>query len=452
MNEELELEKLNDLAIHYPVYLIDAAAEHFNGDECKLEATLVTNATCTGEGVMEYHCVRCGEHKIEGNAAAGHVPGSAATCTEPQLCTKCGAVLNKALGHDYKTEITKPTCTEMGYTMKTCTRCGDSSKTDYTKATGHKPGDWIIDKQPTADSEGSKHKECTECGEKLDTQPIEKIYNSGTTDSKGQAVVGDYLVTVTDTEDKTPVSNASVVLNKDNSISIRLPNSRLLDYDDQTTVLVQLVKDKSAVQGMRIAVTDKNDNYAADQTDKTGQITVPIGNGKTNEDGKVTEGYEDADRDRWTLTVKVVRTDTGRPIQGSEVSIGKTGNITVELPKGVDMDSKHQVTVIVTDPKKVPQNNINVIVKNDLGDKATGKTDKNGEVTVPEVEKTEHHSAYVVGYTDGTFGPERNMTRSEAAAIFARLLADKNGDNISPVAKTKFSDVPAYSCKEGESL
>ena len=113
----------------------------------------------------------------------------------------------------------------MGYTMMTCTRCGDSSKTDYTKATGHKPGDWIIDKQPTADSEGSKHKECTECGEKLDTKPIEKIYNSGTTDSKGQAVVGGYLVTVTDTEDKTPVSNASVVLNKDNSISIRLPNS-----------------------------------------------------------------------------------------------------------------------------------------------------------------------------------------------------------------------------------
>lgn len=345
------------------------------------KGTLVTNATCTGEGVMEYHCVRCGEHKIEGNAAAGHVPGSAATCTEPQLCTKCGAVLNKALGHDYKTEITKPTCTEMGYTMMTCTRCGDSSKTDYTKATGHKPGDWIIDKQPTADSEGSKHKECTECGEKLDTQPIEKIYNSGMTDSKGQAVVGGYLVTVTDTEDKTPVSNASVVLNKDNSISIRLPNSRLLDYDDQTTVLVQLVKDKSAVQGMRIAVTDKNDNYAADQTDKAGQITVPIGNGKTNEDGKITEGYEDADRDRWTLTIKVVHTDTGRPIQGSEVSIGKTGNITVELPKGVDMDSKHQVTVIVTDPQKVPQKNINVIVKNDLGDKATGKTDKNGEVT-----------------------------------------------------------------------
>lgn len=345
------------------------------------KGTLVTNATCTGEGVMEYHCVRCGEHKIEGNAAAGHIPGSAATCTEPQLCTKCGAVLNKALGHDYKTEITKPTCTEMGYTMMTCTRCGDSTKTIIprqpvtSRVTGSSTSSLL--RTPKAASTRS----VLSVAEKLDTQPIEKIYNSGTTDSKGQAVVGGYLVTVTDTEDKTPVSNASVVLNKDNSISIRLPNSRLLDYDDQTTVLVQLVKDKSAVQGMRIAVTDKNDNYAADQTDKTGQITVPIGNGKTNEDGKVTEGYEDADRDRWTLTIKVVHTDTGRPIQGSEVSIGKTGNITVELPKGVDMDGKHQVTVIVTDPKKVPQKNINVIVKNDLGDKATGKTDKNGEVT-----------------------------------------------------------------------
>ena len=38
MNEELTLEKLADLAVHYPEYLIDAAAEHFNGDECKLEA------------------------------------------------------------------------------------------------------------------------------------------------------------------------------------------------------------------------------------------------------------------------------------------------------------------------------------------------------------------------------------------------------------------------------
>lgn len=56
--------------------------------------------------------------------------------------------------------------------------------------------------------------------------------------------MGGYLVTVTDTDTKDPVANAAVTLRKDNSISIRLPNSRLLDYADQTTVTVQLVKDK----------------------------------------------------------------------------------------------------------------------------------------------------------------------------------------------------------------
>lgn len=249
-------------------------------------------------------------------------------------------------------------------------------------------------------------------------------------------------MTVTDADTKNPVANAAVAIHKDNSISIRLPNSRLLDYDDQTTVTVQLVKDKSAVPDMNIAITDKNDNYAADKTNKAGQITVPTGNGKTNEDGKVTGGYEDADGDRWTLTVKVIRTDTRRPISGSDVSIGKTGNITVKLPDGTDMDAKHQVTIIVTDHKKNPQENKNITVKGDLNQTEKGKTDKNGELTVPEIEETERHGVYIVGYTDGTFGPSRSMTRSEAAAIFARLLAEKNGDTISTAANTKFTDVP----------
>lgn len=56
MNEELELEKLNDLAIHYPVYLIDAAAEHFNGDECKLEAIAVVVSGLNDLYMRVPHC------------------------------------------------------------------------------------------------------------------------------------------------------------------------------------------------------------------------------------------------------------------------------------------------------------------------------------------------------------------------------------------------------------
>jgi hypothetical protein len=287
----------------------------------------------------------------------------------------------------------------MGFTVFTCSRCGDSYKGEYTEATGHKPGDWIIDQEPTTDSEGSKHRECENCGEVTDTETIEKIYNQATTDSKGEAVVGGYLVTVTDTDTKNPVSGALVTLHKDDTLSVRLPDGRLLDYADQTTVAVQLVKDKSAVADMPVSVTDKNDNYSGGKTDKAGQLTVPGTSGTTNEDGKTTGGWEDADGDRWTLTVKVEDYETGRPIEDAGVSIGKT--------------------------------------------------DEAGKVAVPPVAKIERHGAYIFGYTDGTFGPDRNMTRSEAAAIFARLLADKNGDTITAAAKTKFTDIPANAWYSG---
>ena len=406
------------------------------------EGTEVTGSTCTGEGLIEYRCVRCGYHRLEGNAAAGHVPGEAATCTTPQLCTKCGAVIVNALGHDYQEEVTEPTCTEMGYTTYTCSRCGDTYKGDYTDAAGHKPGDWIIDQEPTTDSEGSKHKECEVCGETLETEEIEKIYNQATTDTHGEAVVGGYLVIVTDTDTKNPVANAFVALHADHTLSVRLPSGRLLDYTDQTTITVLLTKDKSAVANMFIAVTDRQDNYCEDSTDANGQITVPDTTGKTNEDGNATVGWEDEDGDRWTITVKVEDHETGRPIEDAEVSIGKGGNITVTLPDGTDMDEDNRITVTVTDQKREPQEGLTVIIKGKLGQKETGETDENGKLTVPAVVESEYHGAYVVGYTDGTFGPDRDMTRSEAATIFARLLAQRNGERITAPTKTTFPDVP----------
>lgn len=405
------------------------------------EGTEITGATCTGEGMTEYTCIRCGATRLEGDEAAGHIPGEPASCTKPQLCTRCGAIIENALGHDYTEEVTKPTCTEMGYTTFTCTRCGDTYKGDYTEAAGHKPGDWIIDKEPTTGSEGSKHKECTVCGETLETEEIEKIYNQATTDSKGEAVVGGYLVIVTDTDTKAPVANATVILHKDDTLSIRLPGSRLLDYAGQTTVTVLLTKDKSAAPGMFIAVTDKHDNYCEGKTDKSGQLTVPGTTGTTSGNGNATVGWEDEDDDCWTLTVTVEDHETGRPIEDAGVSIGKGGNITVTLPDDVDMDENNRITVTVTDNKRAPQESVTIIVKGDLGQSERGETDEDGKLTVPAVTETEYHGAYIYGYTDGTFGPERSMSRSEAAAIFARLLSDKLDERIPSENKVKFKDI-----------
>ena len=78
------------------------------------EGHTVTNSTCESEGVMEYHCKHCDEKMIQAISATGHTPGKAATCTEPQKCESCGAILELPTGHTYSETVTEPTCTAMG--------------------------------------------------------------------------------------------------------------------------------------------------------------------------------------------------------------------------------------------------------------------------------------------------------------------------------------------------
>ena len=60
------------------------------------------------------------------------------TCTEDGLLItyRYGVEIKRkvlsALGHDYTEKIVKATYTEQGYTLHTCTRCGDSYADNYT--------------------------------------------------------------------------------------------------------------------------------------------------------------------------------------------------------------------------------------------------------------------------------------------------------------------------------
>lgn len=71
--------------------------------------------------------------------------------------------------------VVPPTCTERGYTSRTCAHCGYVQKDDYTSETGHSYGDWIVDKAPTDTEEGSKHRICGLCGrEETERIPISR--------------------------------------------------------------------------------------------------------------------------------------------------------------------------------------------------------------------------------------------------------------------------------------
>ena len=52
--------------------------------------------------------------------------------------------------------------------------------------------------------------------------------------------------------------------------------------------------------------------------------------------------------------------------------------------------------------------------------------------------ETDEHNAYLTGYPDSTFRPDRNMTRAEVAQMFYALLKNKN-----VTVTASFSDVPA---------
>ena len=111
--------------------------------------TKVVSPTCTEKGYTLHTCSKCGDnYKDTYTNATGHSFGSwttvkAATCTEKgskkRTCTVCGHTETAeiaAKGHNYTEKVIEPTETEQGYTLHTCSRCGDNYKTDYTDPIG----------------------------------------------------------------------------------------------------------------------------------------------------------------------------------------------------------------------------------------------------------------------------------------------------------------------------
>ena len=150
-------------------------------------------ATCTEAGWETYHvCTNAGENDgicgaiQEGNipvvAALGH-SWNAADCTTKKTCATCGATEGEANGHNYEAVVTKPTCTEGGYTTHTCTVCGDTYDDTKVDALGHA---WesvtvLMNCAPSVWTEGYTYEACKTCGVKK-------------TDENGEVIKTDIVV------------------------------------------------------------------------------------------------------------------------------------------------------------------------------------------------------------------------------------------------------------------
>ena len=66
--------------------------------------------------------------------------------------------------HDYQATTVKPTCTKDGYTVHTCSFCGDKYVTDEVSATGHSFGEWTTRTESGCITEGEEYRICSVCG------------------------------------------------------------------------------------------------------------------------------------------------------------------------------------------------------------------------------------------------------------------------------------------------
>lgn len=109
--------------------------------------TVTKAATCNGAGTENRTCSVCKYTESRTIPAKGHtivtIPGKAAICTSTGLtdgskCSVCGTVVKAQevipmTSHNYVEKIIAPTETAQGYTLHTCSVCGNSYKDNYTE-------------------------------------------------------------------------------------------------------------------------------------------------------------------------------------------------------------------------------------------------------------------------------------------------------------------------------
>lgn len=152
--------------------------------------------TCTEDGGTAWHCKYCGNTHVEERKALGHdmhEEGKAATCTEAgysvKKCSRCGKEKDRkdlpAIGHKPETLPARPaTCEENGLTEGSrCSVCGVTLKEQSViAATGHSWGPWQEGKLPTCEEKGKNYSVCANCGQtryRDDIEPLGHDWDEG---------------------------------------------------------------------------------------------------------------------------------------------------------------------------------------------------------------------------------------------------------------------------------
>lgn len=160
--------------------------EHVDWIDVIYDTSVITNPTCTIDGLQRDTCKVCGETRNVVLKANGQHEWEEISRTEP-TCTVAGRINYQckncsrtryetitALEHDYVKQESgnkEPTCTEPGYSVYKCSRCS-SSKQETLPATGHTPDESTrqVVNEATCEEAGKDVVVCSVCGESYEVE------------------------------------------------------------------------------------------------------------------------------------------------------------------------------------------------------------------------------------------------------------------------------------------
>lgn len=388
--------------------------------------------TCEAMGYSVFECTECGD-SYTGNytdkAEHDYEPSvTAPTCTQhgftTYTCKNCNdeyiSDYTEKIPHDYKAEITNPTCTELGYTTYTCQTCGESYTADYTDKLPHNYNKQVI--PPTCTEHGYTIYTCPDCGNEYIgdlteceqhkyTETViaptctEMGYTIFTCETCGDSYKGNYTDKIEHDYAETVTSPTCTELGyttytctdcgeTHKSDYIEATGHKLSDWIIDTPATIDHAGEKhiecvtcgTVISTAEIPKLPDNDNSDEDGHSKVGDYNILI----TNKDNK--------------------------PIFNSEISIDTNDNLTIKLPDGRLLSAEDITTITVTYTEtQEPATDINIFIADSANNAATGKTDANGQLAVPNTNSS-------TGSTNGTVADDDKT--------YVVIATDKNGELI----------------------
>ena len=112
------------------------------------QSSVKTEASCQTNGISALSCRGCGESYEQVIPATGHsyvlsdyvAPSCVSVGGNTYSCVDCQSTYTleiRSTGHSFVTNVKAPTCTDAGYTEKTCTACGTSIIANSVEQLGH---------------------------------------------------------------------------------------------------------------------------------------------------------------------------------------------------------------------------------------------------------------------------------------------------------------------------